>query len=73
IRSIKDFLSPSECRAWIRFGEEQGFLTSFHRATSEMAHRDNGRISIDSPWVAAALWSRMAPFFPPVMGGRYVS
>lgn len=56
----------------MRFGEDRGFERSFHRQTSEMAHRDNGRITLHSPEVAAALFERVGPFVPAEMGGRYV-
>lgn len=70
--SIESLLSPRECSAWMRFGEDQGFERSFHRQTSEMAHRDNGRITLHSPEVAAALFARVGPFVPTEMGGRYI-
>ncbi|CAM9167612.1 unnamed protein product [Choristocarpus tenellus] len=70
IFSISDLLVKKECRAWMAFGEEHGFSLSFHRATSEMAHRDNGRITLHNPSVAAALWARVGPFVPAVMDGR---
>eukprot|EP00752_Nemacystus_decipiens_P006455 g5813.t1 len=70
ILSIDNLLSPRECSAWMRFGDERGFERSFHRQTSEMAHRDNGRISLHSPEVAAALFARVAPFVPAEMGAR---
>jgi len=57
----------------MRFGEEQGFERSFHRQTSEMAHRDNGRITLHSPEVAAAIYARVGPFVPAEMNGRYGS
>ncbi|CAM9907640.1 unnamed protein product [Laminaria digitata] len=36
-----------------------------------MAHRDNGRITLHSPQVAAALFARVGSFVPAEMGGRY--
>lgn len=70
--SIDSLLSPRECSAWIRFGEDRGFERSFHKQTSEVAHRDNGRITLHSPEVAAALFARVGPFVPTEMGARYV-
>ncbi|CAM9160820.1 unnamed protein product [Sphacelaria rigidula] len=70
--SIDCLLSPRECNAWINFGEERGFEQSFHKQTSEMAHRDNGRISLHSPETAAAVFARVGPFVPAEMGGRTV-
>lgn len=68
--SIDHFLGPRECNAWVNFGEERGFEQSFHKQTSEMAHRDNGRISLHSPEVAAAVFARVSPFVPGEMEGR---
>lgn len=70
ILSIDNLLVPRECNAWVNFGDERGFEQSFHRQTSEMAHRDNGRISLHSPEVAAAVFARVGPFVPAEMGGR---
>ncbi|CAM9331239.1 unnamed protein product [Ectocarpus sp. 12 AP-2014] len=70
ILSIDGLLSPRECAAWIRYGEGQGFERSFHRQTSEMAHRDNGRITLHSADVAAAVFARVGKFVPANMGGR---
>ncbi|CAN0014669.1 unnamed protein product [Ectocarpus sp. 8 AP-2014] len=70
ILSVDGLLSPRECAAWIRYGEGQGFERSFHRQTSEMAHRDNGRITLHSADVAAAVFARVGKFVPANMGGR---
>lgn len=69
--SIDSLLSASECAAWINYGEGQGFERSFHKQTSEMAHRDNGRITLHSPQVAEALFARVGSFVPAEMAGRY--
>lgn len=71
--SIESLLSASECAAWINYGERQGFERSFHKQTSEMAHRDNGRITLHSPQVAAALFARVGSFVPSEMGRRYAA
>ncbi|CAM9795938.1 unnamed protein product, partial [Scytosiphon promiscuus] len=70
ILSIESLLSPRECAAWIRYGEEEGFERSFHTQTSEIAHRDNGRITLHSAEVASALFARVGPFVPTEMDGR---
>ncbi|CAM9970951.1 unnamed protein product, partial [Hapterophycus canaliculatus] len=70
ILSIESLLSPRECAAWIRYGEDEGFERSFHTQTSEIAHRDNGRITLHSAEVAAALFARVGPFVPTEMDGR---
>lgn len=73
IHSINGLLSTRECDAWIRYGEEKGFERAFHTQTSEVAHRDNGRLSIHSPEIAAAIFSRVRPFVPTEMNGRWVA
>lgn len=70
-RSIESLLSPRECAAWIRYGEDEGFERSFHTQTSEIAHRDNGRITLHSAEVAAAIFARVGPFVPTEMDGRW--
>lgn len=72
VDSVRDLLSARECKAWIDFGDEKGFERTFHTQTSEIAHRDNGRITIHSPHVAAAIFARVGPFVPREMGGRCV-
>lgn len=69
-RSVDGLLSARECAAWINYGEETGFERSFHTQTSEMAHRDNGRITLHGPGVAAAIFARVGPFVPAEMEGR---
>ncbi|KAG5187270.1 hypothetical protein JKP88DRAFT_307477, partial [Tribonema minus] len=61
---IDGFLTPAECGAWIDWGEETGFENTFHTATREIAHRDNGRLQVHSPDIAAAIWQRIQPFVP---------
>eukprot|EP00802_Teleaulax_amphioxeia_P014931 Tamp_15011.p2 GENE.Tamp_15011~~Tamp_15011.p2 ORF type:complete len:236 (+),score=15.88 Tamp_15011:729-1436(+) len=53
-----------------QWGEAIGFALEKHAQTSFVAHRDNGRIAIDSPEVAAAIWERIRPMTPPHVFGR---
>mmetsp|Transcript_38291 Transcript_38291/g.50464 ORF Transcript_38291/g.50464 Transcript_38291/m.50464 type:complete len:264 (+) Transcript_38291:33-824(+) len=61
---IPSFFSLSECDAWIQYSEDTGFERSFHTATRDYAHRDNGRISFSSPDLASVIWDRISPFIP---------
>ncbi|CAM9912972.1 unnamed protein product, partial [Ascophyllum nodosum] len=67
---IDGLLSARECATWISHAEEKGFERSFHAQTAEIAHRDNGRITLHSPAVAAAVFARVGPFVPAEMDGR---
>ena len=62
--SIPAFLSPAECAAWVSWGETSGFEQEKHAQTRYIAHRDNGRLAVQSESIAAALWSRLAPLMP---------
>uniref|UniRef100_A0A7S3REA8 Prolyl 4-hydroxylase alpha subunit domain-containing protein n=1 Tax=Emiliania huxleyi TaxID=2903 RepID=A0A7S3REA8_EMIHU len=62
--SIPAFLSPAECAAWVSWGETSGFEQEKHAQTRWIAHRDNGRLAVQSESIAAALWSRLAPLMP---------
>ncbi|CAM9817759.1 unnamed protein product [Chrysoparadoxa australica] len=63
------FLTPRECSRWIEWGEVQGFERTQLTATRYNAHRDNGRISVHSPEVAAAIFERLKHFMP-ALGDR---
>lgn len=66
--SAEPCLTPAECDAWIAWGEAAGFSAERHAQTSMVAHRDNGRLSVDSPEVAAAVFARVRPFVPAQLG-----
>ena len=70
VPSIDGLLNTRECAAWISYGEKNGFERSFHTQTAEVAHRDNGRITLHNPAVAAAIFARVSPFVPAEMDGR---
>ena len=63
-------LSDAECRAWIEWGEAQGFSLEKHKQSNFIAHRDNGRIAIESEDVASALFERLRPIVPAYLDGR---
>ena len=52
-------LSPAECAAWIDWGEATGFQLEKHAQTAYIAHRDNGRLAVQSDVVAKAIFDRL--------------
>jgi hypothetical protein len=68
--TARPVLSAHECAEWISWGEEAGFALERHAATAHIAHRDNGRLAVESPEVAAALFERLQPWVPAEVGGR---
>eukprot|EP00747_Dinoflagellata_sp_TGD_P169532 gnl/TRDRNA2_/TRDRNA2_198743_c0_seq1.p1 gnl/TRDRNA2_/TRDRNA2_198743_c0~~gnl/TRDRNA2_/TRDRNA2_198743_c0_seq1.p1 ORF type:complete len:276 (-),score=49.61 gnl/TRDRNA2_/TRDRNA2_198743_c0_seq1:116-943(-) len=64
ISALDNFMSEEECRTWIVWGEQTGFEEAKQKASAEFAHRDNGRILLQSPDVAHLLWLRIRPFVP---------
>lgn len=63
-------LSDDECDAWIRWGESQGFIIEKHAQTASIAHRDNGRLAVESDEIASAIFARLAPWIPAEVGGK---
>jgi hypothetical protein len=68
--SATSCLSPDECEAWISWGEAKGFVLEQHKQTMMVAHRDNGRLAVDSPEIAASIFARVRPFVPARLGRR---
>jgi len=67
--SATPVLTPEECAAWITWGETTGFVLEKHAQTGYIAHRDNGRLSVDSDEIAAALFERLRPWVPTEVAG----
>lgn len=65
---IDDFLSETECAAWVAHGNHTGFDRSQLPATRDTAFRDNGRVEIWSDSVADGVWKRLKPFVPSHLG-----
>ncbi len=61
---VEQFLSASECAAWIAHSERIGFGQVSHPATYEMAFRDNGRLEYTDAAVAANIWERLQRLLP---------
>ena len=62
-------LTPAECAEWISWGERTGFALEKHAATAHIAHRDNGRLAIQSDELARAIFARLEPWIPSTVGG----
>ena len=64
-------LSAAECTAWISWGESTGFKLEKHAQTAYIAHRDNGRLAVESESVASAIFERLvSPGNVPMQLGR---
>lgn len=63
-------LTPEECAAWIQWGESTGFALEKHAQTSQIAHRDNGRLAVESEEIARAIAGRLEPWMPAELAGR---
>lgn len=61
---IENFLSGTECAAWIRHGEQVGFEDVGHPESREVAFRDNGRIEFIDERIAEKIWERLRRFIP---------
>ena len=68
--SADPVLTPEECAAWIAWGEATGFVLEKHAQTSQIAHRDNWRLAVESEVVARAIFARLAPCVPAEVAGR---
>lgn len=73
IFAIKDFLSPSECLAHIERAERIGFaeapITTSLGFMLNKDVRDNDRVMLDDPDLAASLWERAAVYMPTPLYG----
>lgn len=69
VHVVRGFLKPEECAAWIRWAEAFGFTEARHAASSEIAFRDNGRVEVWEPNVAAGIWERLREMVPTEVDG----
>jgi len=67
VTALDDFLAPDEADAWIAYGETVGFDIAKHPQSAGIAHRDCGRLVVDSEDIAGAIFARLKPFLPPTM------
>ena len=68
--SARPILTADECRAWIQWGETTGFVLEKHAQTNYIAHRDNGRLAVESTELAAAIFERLRPWLPAEVAGK---
>src|SRR5205085_3575399 len=65
---VRGFLSPQECADFIAQSEERGYedapITTGSGFAMRKDIRDNDRVMIDDPALAASLWERAAPLVP---------
>ncbi|AUX43224.1 2OG-Fe(II) oxygenase [Sorangium cellulosum] len=66
IFTVSNLLSPEECAGFIRLAEGRGFEQAPIGGTNviDLEVRNNGRLLLDDPTLAADLWERLAPWTP---------
>jgi hypothetical protein len=66
---IHDFLSPAECDEFVARSESVGFgdapISTGRGFVIRKDYRNNERVMIDDPELAARLWERAGPLVPP--------
>ena len=72
--TIDGFFSPAECAAHIRRSEGKGYeaatIATRGGAVMNTAIRNNDRLIVDDPDLAAELWRHLEPFVPSPLFGR---
>src|SRR5262245_33222544 len=70
---VRGFLTPVECERHVAASEAAGFgdapINTFAGQVVNKAMRNNERVMVDDPALAAGLWGRLRPFVPPRRGG----
>lgn len=65
---IRDFFSPEECAEHVRLSEDAGYedapISTGRGAVVRKDVRNNDRVMIDDPTLAAVLFARAEPFLP---------
>lgn len=68
---VRQFLTPAECDRFIAQAEGLGFQTATISTVlgplEVKDYRDNDRVILDDPALAAELWVRAGPHVPPVL------
>lgn len=69
---VRGFLSPAECERHIARAETVGFgdapINTFAGPQVNKKMRNNDRVMLDDPVLAAELWERLQPFVAPCRG-----
>jgi len=72
---LRGFLSPAECAAHIAASEAVGYgdapINTFAGQVVNKRMRNNDRVMVDDPTLAAAMWARLRPFMAPKRGTRW--
>ena len=71
LQSVTSFLTPDECRAFVKYGELEGFKLTRQTASRDFAHRKQGRISIQSQTIADSIFKRCLPFLPSIIDNAH--
>lgn len=65
---IRDFLTPQECAAFVSQSEQSGYeeatITTAAGFVMNKNVRDNARLILDDPDLAARMWENAEPFVP---------
>ncbi|CAK4072874.1 unnamed protein product [Aphanomyces euteiches] len=64
IQRLRFFMTKAECQEAMTLAARIGFTHVFHPQTAEYAFRDNDRLLLKSPELAAQIWHRLEPFLP---------
>lgn len=70
IFTVAGFLTPEECDQFIAQSEATGFGDATFAGTVVKEFRDNDRLMLDDPALAARLFDRAKALLPPVIEGR---
>ena len=67
VLEAREFLTSAEAEAWVSYGEAHGFELAQHPESSSIAHRDCGRLELNDPEVAEAIFQRLKTLVPPTL------
>lgn len=70
---IRDFLSAAECQRHVERSEEIGYETFAIDGEVLHGYRDNARVIVDDPVLAASLWSLAGEHMPPLIDSQPAS
>jgi hypothetical protein len=72
---VREFLSPAECEHYIALSESIGYgdapVNTFGGPVVNKEMRNNERVMLDDPALAAELWERLRPFVAPRRGPHW--
>lgn len=69
---VRDFLAPAECAYYVALSESAGYgdapIATLGGPVVRKDVRNNDRVMIDDPHLAALVWERLRPFLPARVG-----